>query len=76
MSISLTASGKILLEGECPHEEAEQLLQLLLSTPGAVVDWRPCTSAHSAVIQVLLAPRHPCWDPRLAPRSHDGCTPT
>ena len=36
MSISLTASGKILLEGECPHEEAEQLLQLLLSTPGAV----------------------------------------
>lgn len=63
MSISLTASGKILLEGECPHEEAEQLLQLLLSTPGAVVDWRPCTFAHSAVIQVLLAATPPMLGP-------------
>jgi hypothetical protein len=67
MSISLTASGKILLEGECAHEEAEQLLQLLLSTPGAVVDWRACTSAHSAVIQVLLAAMPPMLGPPAGP---------
>jgi len=55
VSVSLSASGTIVLEGECPNEEAEFLLQLLLSAPGAAVDWRLCTAAHSAVIQVLLA---------------------
>jgi hypothetical protein len=57
MSISLSSSGTILVEGACPSEDAEPLLQLLLSTPGAVVDWRHCSAAHSAVVQVLMAAR-------------------
>jgi len=55
MSISLSPGGTILLEGPSPSEDAELLLQLLLSNPKAVVDWRRCSAAHSAVIQVLMA---------------------
>jgi hypothetical protein len=57
VSVSLNASGAVVLEGDCPSEDAESLLQLLLASPGAAVDWRACVSAHSAVLQVLMAAR-------------------
>ncbi len=57
MSVSRAANGSIVLAGACPNEDAEPLLQLLLETPAAPVDWRRCTAAHSAVIQLLLAAR-------------------
>jgi hypothetical protein len=63
MSVSISASGTIVLTGDCMSEEAESLLQLLLSTPGATVDWRLCTSAHSAVIQILIAAAPPLQGP-------------
>ena len=55
MSVALLASGVIELKGACAVEDAEVLLQLLLDTPHAQVDWRNCQSAHLAVVQVLLA---------------------
>lgn len=47
--------GVILFEGHCLAGEAEDLLQILLSSPAASVDWRACESAHTALVQVLLA---------------------
>ncbi len=55
MSVALLASGVIELQGACTVEDAEALLQFLLDTPGAQVDWHNCESAHTAVVQVLLA---------------------
>ena len=47
----------ITLSGECPSSDAETLLAALLETPSASVDWRDCDSAHTAVLQVLMASR-------------------
>jgi len=55
MTIRLSADGAIELEGICSSDEAEPLLQHLLATEHATVDWRGCESAHTAVIQVLMA---------------------
>jgi hypothetical protein len=55
LTISLEGDGSIRLSGVCALEEAEPLLRHLASAPDAVVDWRLCDRAHSAVIQVLLA---------------------
>jgi hypothetical protein len=55
MTVHISSAGVILLEGVCPSEDSEILLQALLEHPGAVVDWSGCASAHTAVIQVLLA---------------------
>jgi hypothetical protein len=63
VSVHPASNGTIVLEGSCPDDDAERLLQLLMSTPGAVVDWRLCETAHSAVIQVLLAVRPPLQGP-------------
>ena len=63
MTISRAPGGAIILQGDCSNEEAESLLQLLLAAPGAEVDWRLCTSAHSAVVQVLLAAAPPLRGP-------------
>jgi hypothetical protein len=63
MSVSLSSNGTIVLEGDCGNEEAEILLQLLVSAPGATVDWRLCTAADSAVIQILLAASPPMQGP-------------
>lgn len=56
----------ILLDGNCPVEEAEPLLQLLQATPAACLDWRQCRHLHTAVLQVVLAARPqligPCGD--------------
>jgi hypothetical protein len=58
MSVRLD-SGIIILEGDCPVDEAESLLELLLANPGASVDWSACGQLHTAVVQVLLAARPP-----------------
>lgn len=55
MTVRRIEAGTIALEGTCPSEDAETLVQLLLETPDATVDWRMCEGAHAAVIQVLLA---------------------
>jgi hypothetical protein len=55
MSVERIDDATIRLQGVCPIEDAEPLLQCLLATPGAVVDWSGCDAAHTAVIQVLLA---------------------
>lgn len=48
-------TGTIVLDGVCPVEDAEPLLQMLQATPAAVVDWSQCQRLHTAVLQVLLA---------------------
>lgn len=58
MSVRL-ADGVIVLEGDCPVDEAEALLDLLLANPNAPVDWTACGQLHTSVIQVLLAARRP-----------------
>jgi hypothetical protein len=55
MTVRIGEAELIVLEGQCPSEEAEMLLQRLLATPEAVVDLQHCDSLHAAVIQVLLA---------------------
>ena len=55
MTVRPAEDGAIGLEGDCPVEEAETLLAALLERPEAPVDWRRCNSAHTAVVQVLLA---------------------
>lgn len=55
MTVRPGAGAEILLEGECPAEDAEALLGCILTQPHATVDWRHCDYAHTAVIQVLLA---------------------
>jgi hypothetical protein len=55
MTVRLTTHGEIVLEGACSSEDAEILLQNLIATPAARVDLRACETAHTAVIQVLLA---------------------
>jgi hypothetical protein len=47
----------IVLEGDCPVDEAEALLDLLLANPNAPVDWTACGQLHSSLVQVLLAAR-------------------
>ena len=66
MTVRRNDAGQIVLEGVCPVEEAETLLQLLQATPAATVDWTACTRLHTAVIQVLLA-----TGPRLVGRCGD-----
>lgn len=55
MSVTRSASGVILLKGDCPIEEAEVLLRYLSADRTAPVDWSACEQAHTAVIQVLMA---------------------
>jgi hypothetical protein len=55
MSVQMPQRDRIVLDGVCPSEDAETLLQRLLASPSAVVDLRSCQGLHTAVIQVLLA---------------------
>lgn len=55
MSVRRDDNGKVVLEGNCPVEDAEPLLQLLQSTPGASCDLTRCNHLHTAVVQVILA---------------------
>jgi hypothetical protein len=47
--------GAIVVEGVCPVEDAEALLEQLQAHPGVPVDCTGCSSMHTAVIQVLMA---------------------
>jgi hypothetical protein len=47
--------GTVVLEGPCPVEDAEQLLQILQAAPAAPIDWTRCQQLHTAVFQVIMA---------------------
>jgi hypothetical protein len=70
MTVRRGDDGAIVLEGVCPVEDAEQLLQMLQTMPAAGLDWRPCGQLHTAVLQLVLAsgraPLGPCGDPWAA----------
>lgn len=55
MTVRPTDSGVIELADDCPAEDAERLLRLLIERPGSTIDWRSCDQAHGAVVQVLMA---------------------
>ena len=57
MTVRLVPDGTVRLEGDCPVEDAEPLQRHLIAHPESVVDWRACTAAHTAVVQILLAAR-------------------
>ena len=59
MTVRRGDDGVIVLEGECPVEDAETLLQLLQAQPDGPVDWSACTRLHTAVLQVLMAAAPP-----------------
>jgi hypothetical protein len=67
VTVRREANGSIVLEGNCPVEDAEPLLQLLHATPAAPCDWTRCNKLHTAVVQVVLAARPmlvgPCGNP-------------
>jgi hypothetical protein len=57
MTVRVADDGTIMLEGNCPAEDAETVARMLLLDPAASVDWRACDNAHTAIVQVLLAAR-------------------
>ncbi len=67
MSLRRDDAGAIVLDGVCPVDDAEQLLQMLQATPTAMLDWSRCSHLHTAVLQLILAarlaPAGPCGDP-------------
>jgi hypothetical protein len=63
VSVRVLDAQTLVLEGECPSQDAEALLRHLLAMPGATVDWRDCREAHTAVVQVLLASPGPIVGP-------------
>jgi hypothetical protein len=67
VSVRRDDRGAIVLDGVCPVEDAEPLLQMLQTTPAAALDWSHCSRLHTAVLQVILAaritPAEPCGDP-------------
>lgn len=75
MTVRAGGNGLIELCGSCPSGDAEPLLQLLLATPAATVDWRDCRGAHTAVIQVLMAARPPLLGPPADTRLAKWVTP-
>ena len=66
MTIKVSPAGVIELTGICSSEEGEVLLQHLSTAPNKMVDWRGCESAHTAVIQVLMAARPKLLGPPAA----------
>jgi hypothetical protein len=75
MTVQMSTDGAILLEGLCPSEDAEALLQYLSAHPAAPVDWRACESAHTAVIQVLMASRSKLLGPPTGQSLRDWVAP-
>jgi hypothetical protein len=67
MTVRSADNGMLVLEGVCPVEDAEALLQLLQTKPAATLDWSLCGQLHTAVLQIILAsglaPMGPCGDP-------------
>jgi len=70
VTVRTADNGMLVLEGVCPVEDAEALLQLLQARPTAVLDWAQCSQLHTAVLQVVLAsglvPSGPCGDAWVA----------
>jgi hypothetical protein len=70
VTVRRSDNGTLVLDGACPVEDAEALLQLLQATPTAAIDWTQCRKLHTAVLQVILAsgavPVGPCGDPWIA----------
>jgi hypothetical protein len=66
MTVEVLPGGVIELKGVCSSEEGEILLQRLLATPNMMVDWRGCESAHTSVVQVLMAVRPKLLGPPAA----------
>lgn len=75
MTVRIGTGGCIELVGVCPSGDAEPLLQLLLADRGAVVDWRECRSAHTAVVQVLMAVKPKLVGPPADDRLKDWVAP-
>jgi hypothetical protein len=75
MTVRAGTDGHIELVGTCSGADAEPLLQLLLADPAATVDWRECRSAHTAVVQVLMAVRPKLLGPPADARLRDWVTP-
>ncbi len=75
MTVRVAVDGTIVLEGACPIEDAEPLLQCLLRTPDAAVDWRGCHFVHTAVIQILLAAAPTIRGPSNIPFLHRWIEP-
>lgn len=75
MTVRIAAGGCIELVGACLSADAEPLLQLLLADPGATVDWRECKSAHTAVVQVLMAVKPKLLGPPTDVRLKDWVAP-
>lgn len=75
MTVRTVAGGHIELTGACPSADAEPLLQLLLANPEAIVDWRGCSGAHTAVVQVLMAVRPELLGPPADARLKDWVAP-
>lgn len=74
MTVQMSGNA-ILLEGICPSEDAEALLQCLSASPAASIDWRACESAHTAVIQVLMASTAKLVGPPAGPALRDWVAP-
>lgn len=55
MTIRFLPDDVIQLEGVCPIEDAEVLLQHLVAHPASAVDWRNCVTAHTAIVQLMMA---------------------
>jgi hypothetical protein len=55
MTVRHGENGVIELVGRCDSSDAEVLQSRLLAFKGATVDWRHCDTAHTAVLQVMLA---------------------
>ncbi len=70
MTVRRSDYGAIVLEGACPVEDAEPLLQLLQTAPGAALNWTQCRQLHTAVLQIILAsgtsPTGQCGDSWVA----------
>ena len=68
MTVRRGDNGVIVLDGVCPVEDAEPLLQMLQAMPAAQIDWKSCHQVHTAVLQLVLAsgrvPVGPCGDDR------------
>ncbi|HEX5460208.1 MAG TPA: hypothetical protein VFX20_09570 [Steroidobacteraceae bacterium] len=75
MTVRAGDGGCIELVNACPAADAEPLLQLLLATPGATIDWRACEGAHTAVVQVLMAARPRLLGPPADARLEEWLAP-
>ena len=64
MTVRRSDNGTIVLDGICPVEDAEPLLQLLQATPTAGIDWTTVPPATYGCVSGDLGIG--CW-PRSAP---------